>query len=268
MSPQPGMPPTSGPPGMLPPGGLNQNPPGGAIGPNGQRNMSDYINAAIRQIEQSIESRDPNAPPHVTMAGGMPPHLHGQPPFPPMGAGPGGPPMGGPHPGHMIPPYDSPYPHPEMVQFDENNPHHPAFFDRMDGNVTSGFGNAHAFDEHNMSHPPVSMAPTPVAFASGNEPRPFDQSGPAFGNPTGHAYAENQFEPSFTHSLTNQTEGTAPPSTNQNSETDIKQEVNPGTPKTLSGPTSGQNRQKLSFNNSPDSVSRCSISPRDSGYDT
>jgi len=183
--------------------------------------------------------------------------------------------MGGPHPGHMIPPYDSPHPYPEMVQFDENNPHHPAFFDRMDGNA--GFGNAHAFGDeshsmsHNHHHPPVSMAPTPVAFASGNEPRPFDQSGPPFGNPTGHtAYAENQFEPSFTHSLTNQTEtGTAPPpTTNQNSKTDIKQEINPGTPKTLSGPTSGQNGQKLSFNNSPDSVSRCSISPRDSGYDT
>lgn len=195
--------------------GMNGQPglPGGS-----KTNMSDYINAALRQIEQSIGDRDPNMP--MGPGGPLPPH--GMPPGmiphwdqpPPPGFFPGGPQM-----------------MPEMVQFDETSPHHPAFigFDGlrgphppglMDGGPMS-FGHFPPGSEPNSLPPMTQMsAPQHLPPVSGNESRPFDQ-----GHQLGHHNAPQQNHPS------------------------------------------GQPQGTTVFNHSPDG-SRCSISPRDSGYDS
>ena len=279
----------SGPlPSLGPPGSISNGGPGGPP-PPGQRNMSDYINAAIRSIEQSIDTRDPNAP--GLPGGPLPPpgHPGGPPPGPFMGTPgfmgpPGMPPHstpGLPHPGMF--PYDGPY-HggpPEMVQFDETNPHHPAFFDRMEA---PGF-NPHSFGGHEVDHGLHESAPghvtppggIPPQF-SGNEHRPFDQSGPSFttgpphGFPLPHFVHPSQHEAHIAESPQAQPleKLDSPAKQSEQSQQASSTTNRPGAPTILAAPAVPPNSRgsKLSFNNSPDSVSRCSISPRDSGYDT
>ena len=160
----------------------------------------------------------------------------------------------------------------EMVQFDENNPHHPAFFEATQPPTHSFFNQSEA-ENHPMSHM------IPPSHFSGNEPRPFDQSGPTannFGESTGHVgafseslksfgesshnqYGDNQFEPSFTSNSNQKTFGESTTSGPAPVKTEEKK------PEVKTGNKTGS---KFSLNNSPDSGSRCSISPRDSGYDT
>ena len=217
-----------------------QLPGGPSLGPGGSKsNMSDYINAALRQIEQTIGDRDPNLPPGVNPPG--PPGMGGPPGLPPHGMPPGMMPHWDQHGAPFFP--GGPQMMPEMVQFDETSPHHPAFigFDGlrppppglMDGPM-GPFGHfPPGSDPGLISGPmgglPPMSAPQHLPPVSGNESRPFDQGHPQIPvHPHGHVM--------------------------------------------VGGTQNGQNGpagvvSSTTFNHSPDG-SRCSISPRDSGYDS
>ena len=127
------------------------------------------------------------------------------------------------------------------MQFDETNPHHPAFHQSEAPMFGQNFGPISS----ELAAPEFQSSPPPTQN-SGNELRPSDQTGPSqFDHVSGHMTAPmtservefNHYEPEF-----------QPP-----------QNLTPG----------GQPEpKKQKFNSSPDSGSRCSISPRDSGYDT
>ena len=225
----------SGPPGSGPPCGFpgEMGHPANLQG-GSKSNMSDYINAALRQIEQSIGDRDPNLPPGMLSGGPLPPGPPGHNGLPP-------PPHGMVPPG-MVPHWEQPPPPgffptgppgmmPEMVQFDETSPHHPAFvgFDGLRSGPPPGLmadpGGMQFFppgSEPSILPPmstnqgPTFSAPQPhLPPVSGNESRPFDQ---------GHPHPGSALTQTINHNGTH-------------------------------------------FNHSPDG-SRCSISPRDSGYDS
>ena len=265
-------------------------------------------------------------PPHPGMLGPIPPAWEGGPGGPPGPHGlPTGPPGPGPHgpggPGPLDhvggPP--SFYPPPsEMMPFDENSPHHPAFMPNPHGpgplnsshdssspqpptnnptpNTSSGLTPMGNHEENQnqpihhphphmthlphlsapffpgpggemplppismvsslphsslplplpmMSHPPMGqLAPLPNSSQPDSQNIPPMQSGPGLLKPiTTHAPTSS---PAITSSLP------------------VPAPMSLPTPTTIS---TGQ-KQNGSLNNSPESGSRCSISPRDSGYDS
>ena len=261
------LPPMSGPGGGFPPG-----PPG--MGPPGQKNqMSDYINAALRSIEQSIETRDPSQPPMM-----LPPHFNPGPPFNP------------PPPGHMPPhqmghfgQFDPAY---AEMQFDETNPHHPAFHPDQHGGQPGHVVPPPMFNPsfEQLSNEGPSFAPPspPPVTNSGNELRPSDQTGPYVEHSvSGHGPSQLQFNYDLpTSSVQQQQQHQQQQQQHQSHQTNQPINSQPYIPAqtqvvnsqvgsqvtTSENLTSNKKQQK--FNASPDSGSRCSISPRDSGYDT
>ena len=220
----PGGPPPMNLPPMSGPGGF----PGAPGLPGQKTQMSDYINAALRSIEQSIETRDPNQPM-------MPPHFN---------------PGFNPPPPHMQPmghfgQFDGSY---GEMQFDETNPHHPAFHQSEAPMFGQNFGPI----SNELAQPDFQQSSPPPPQSSGNELRPSDQTGPSqFDHVSGH-----MTQVTSSHGqMTSERVSFYP-----------EPEFQPPTQNLTSGGAPEAKKQK--FNSSPDSGSRCSISPRDSGYDT
>lgn len=164
--------------------------------------------------------------------------------LPPMNS-PHGPPHGMPH-GMLPPHWDGPqHPHnffpahpmgPEMVQFDENSPNHPAFI---------GF---EGLRPHNFGNP----GENPMFFPPGSEPQSLPLMGPQQGNMMPNNFAEK-----------------IPVSGNEQRPYDQGQQnypVQADAPLSASTVPS-RNPAVKATGHSPDG-SRCSISPRDSGYDS
>ena len=236
------LPPMSGAPSFPPVG-----PPGQPL--NGQKNqMSDYINAALRSIEQSIETRDPSQPPMM-----IPPHFNPPGPFNP-------PPH---HMGHQMGHFGQFDPSYNEMQFDETNPHHPAFHQTDPQGPPQMFGQGNFGPmsgelQNGDFQPTGTITPPPPGHVSGNELRPSDQTGPGvqvYDHVSGHMSQQLTNE-RVSFNYTDDFHHNQPTPTNQTNQSSSV--VGGG----------GPEAKKQKFNSSPDSGSRRSISPRDSGYDT